>query len=251
MSKLSQLGGTVLKNIKANSSVILSVAAGIGTITTAVLVGKASFDAANIIRTHEEQNAPAINPKERLKDRTRLVWKLYIPSAVSTVSTIICIVGAKRMETQKTIAANAALAVAERAYSDYRDKVVEELGPRKDQAIRDKVVADQIANNPSPSQDVLVTGPGNVLCCELFTMRYFACDMEKLRKAQNELNARLLKHDYATFNDFYYLIGLSQTSASGNLGWTSDKLMELIFSTTLSDDGRPCITFEYNYTKPL
>ena len=84
----------------------------------------------------------------------------------------MCVVGANRMGTKKTIAVQAALNFTERAYSEYRDKVVEELGPRKDQSIRDKVVADQIANKPSPSQDVLVTG--NVLCCELFTMRYFA-----------------------------------------------------------------------------
>jgi Family of unknown function (DUF6353) len=251
MSKLSQLSGTLLRNIKANSPVILSVAAGVGTITTAILVGKASYQAANVIREYEENNAPAINPKERLKDRTRLVWKLYIPSTISTVSTVACVIGANRMETKKTIAANAVLAVTERAYSDYRNKIVEELGPRKDQSIRDKVVADQVTNNPPPSQEVLVTGPGNVLCCELFTMRYFACDMEKLRRANNELNSKLLKHDYATLDDFYYMLGLSPTTTSGNIGWQSDKLMDLIFSTTLSDDGRPCITFEYNYTKTL
>ena len=251
MNKLTQLSGPILRNIKSNSSLILSVAAGVGTITTAVLVAKASFQAAELITEHELQNAPAINQKERLRGRTKLVWKLYIPSAISTVSTIVCIVGANRMESKKTIAATAALAFTERAYSEYRDKVVEEFGTRKDQSIRDKVVADQIANKPAPSQDVLVTGPGNVLCCELFTMRYFACDMEKLRRAVNTLNEKLLKHDYATLDDFYYLIGLSPTTASGNLGWTSGKLMELVFSTALSDDGRPCITFEYNYTKPL
>jgi Family of unknown function (DUF6353) len=251
MSKLSQLSGAVLKNIKANSPIILSVAAGVGTIATAFLVGKASFEAANVIQRHEEQNAPAINPKQRFKDRTRLVWKFYIPSAISTTSTIVCIAGANRVGTKKTLAANALLAVTERAYSEYRDKVVEEFGPRKDQSVRDKVVAEQIANNPSPSQEILVTGPGNVLCCEMFTMRYFACDMERLRRAQNDLNSKLLKHDYATFDDFYYMIGLQQTSTSGNLGWTSDKLMELEFSTALSDDGRPCITFTYNYTKTL
>lgn len=251
MNKLSQFSGSLLKTIKANSPLIFSVAAGVGTLTTAFLVGKASFDAANTIREYEENNAPAINPKERLKDRTRLVWKLYIPSTISTVSTIVCIIGAKRMEAQKTIAAHAALAFTERAYSEYRDKVIEEFGVRKDQSIRDKVVAEQVTKNPPPSQDVLVTGPGNVLCCELFTMRYFACDMEKLRRAQNDLNSKLLKHDYATLDDFYYMIGLAPTTASNNIGWTSDKLMELIFSTTLSEDGRPCITFEYNYTKTL
>lgn len=251
MKSLSQFSGSVLKTIKANSPLIFSIAAGIGTLTTAVLVGKASFDAANMIREHEEQNAPAVNPKERLKDRTRLVWKLYIPPAISTVSTIVCIVGAKRMETKKTLAANAALAFTERAYSGYRDKIIEEFGERKDQSVRDKVVAEQVAQKPPPSQETLVIGPGSVLCCELFTMRYFACDMEKLRRSVNELNARLLKHDYATLDDFYYMIGLAQTTVSGKTGWTSDKLMELIFSTTLSEDGRPCITFEYNYTKQL
>jgi hypothetical protein len=75
--------------------------------------------------------------------------------------------------------------------------------------------------------------------------------MEKLRRANNELNSKLLKHDYATLDDFYYMLGLSPTTTSGNIGWQSDKLMDLIFSTTLSDDGRPCITFEYNYTKTL
>lgn len=251
MNKLSQFTGAILKNAKANSSTILSVAAGVGTITTAFLVGRASFKAAELISQHEEEFPPAIIPNERLKERTRLVWRLYIPSAVSTVSTIVCILGAKRMETQKTIAAHAALAFTERAYSEYREKVVEEFGVRKDQSIRDKVVAKQIETTPPPSQDILVTGPGNVLCCELFTMRYFACDMEKLRRAQNDLNAKVLKHDYATMSDFYYLIGLAQTSASSNIGWSSDKLLELVFSTTLSDDGRPCITFEYNYTKTL
>lgn len=251
MSKLSQFSGSILKGIKANSPTIFSVAAGLGTITTAVLVAKASFEAANMIREHEEKNAPAVNPRERLKERTQLVWKLYIPPAVSTVSTIVCIAGAKRMEAQKTIAANALLTFTERAYSDYRSKVAEEFGPNKDRAIRDKVVAEQVENKPPPSQDVLVIGPGNVLCCELFTMRYFACDMEKLRRSVNELNSKLLKHDYATLDDFYYMIGLQQTTASNNIGWTSDKLMELTFSTALTEDGRPCITFEYNYTKTL
>jgi hypothetical protein len=251
MSRLSQLTGTVLKTIKVNSPTILSVAAGVGTLATAILVGKASFDAANVIREQEEKIPPPINPKERTKERIRLVWRLYIPSAVSTASTIVCVIGASRVATRKTLAAHAALAFTERAYSDYRDKIVEEFGVRKDQSIRDKVVAEQVEKKPPPSQDVLVTGPGNVLCCELFTMRYFACDIEKLRKTQNELNARLIKHDYATLDDFYYMLGLRQTTVSGSMGWTSDKMMELIFSTTLSDDGRPCLTFEYNYTKTL
>lgn len=76
-------------------------------------------------------------------------------------------------------------------------------------------------------------------------------DMETLRRAQNTLNDRLLKHDYATLDDFYHLVGLSNTSSSSEIGWKSNRLMELDFTTTLSSDGRPCLAFDYNYTTTL
>lgn len=240
-----------MRNLKANSPLILSAAACVGTLTTAYLAARASYKAANVIRTHEEQNPPAANQKERLKERTRLVWRLYIPPAISTISTIGVVVGANRMGHKKTVATQAALSFVEQGYALYRDKVAEELGPRKDQSIRDKVIADQVAANPPPGVDVLTPTGSGVLCCELFTGRYFICDIEKLRRAVNDINAQLLKHDYATFDDFYWLVGLKPTAVSGNLGWSADKLMELIFSSALIEEGRPCMTFEYNYYKTL
>lgn len=241
--KLAELGGIVRSNIKANSPVILSVMAGLGTLGTAYLTGRASFQAAEILREHKEASS--------LKERTKLVWKCYIPAGISTVSTIVCIAGSNRLGTRKTIAAQTAFAVSERLYSDYRDKVIEEFGARKDQTIRDTIAAERVKKDPPPPQDILVTGPGNVLCCELFTGRYFASDMESLKKAQNELNARLLKHDYATLDDFYYLLNLGTTQYSGEMGWKSDKLMDMEFSTVLTEDGRPCLAFSYNYTTSL
>jgi Family of unknown function (DUF6353) len=247
---LTQLSGIIGRNFKAHSHIILSVTAGVGVITTAYLTGVASFEAARLIKAKEDVDGMPSDRKERVIERTKLVWRLYIPAGISTATTIGCIVGANRVGTKKAIAAQAALAFTERAYSEYRNKIVEEFGERKDQSIRDQVIAEQVKNT-APAPDILVSGPGHILCCELFTGRYFISDMEKLRKAQNELNARLLKHDYATLDDWYYLIGLPETTESGNIGWTSDKLMELQFSSALTEDGRPCITFEYNYRKLL
>jgi hypothetical protein len=75
--------------------------------------------------------------------------------------------------------------------------------------------------------------------------------METIRKAVNTINAKMLREDEATLSDFYYLIGLPYTSYSSGTGWRSDKLLELYYSTALNDGGIPCITFEYNYVKPL
>jgi hypothetical protein len=211
----------------------------------------ATVEAVDLLDEYEELNGISDDPKERLMERTKVVWTLYIPAAVSATSTIICIVSANRVQASKTLAAQTAFTVSQQLYSEYRDKVVEEFGARKDQSIRDSVAQERILKEPPPSPDILVSGPGNVLCCELFTGRYFTSDMETLRRAQNDLNSRLLSQDYATLYDFYYMIGLSATSYSEQLGWKSDKLMDLQFSTVLTDDGRPCLSFDYNYTTTL
>lgn len=243
----TDLGRLVRRNLKAHSPVILSITAGVGTIATAYLTGRASFKAAKIIRKYEKKVTYADN-RERLKERTKLVWKLYIPPALTTVGTIACIAGSNRVGNSKTLAAQSALAVSQQMFADYRDKVVEEIGSHKDRAIRDKIAEERVHNDPPCSQDAILMGSGNVLCCELYTMRYFNSDMETLRRAQNDINSKLNKHDYATLDDFYYAIHISGTSHSGQIGWKSDKLMELMFSTVLTDDNRPCLAFEYNYT---
>ena len=247
---LGDIGRLLRTNTKEHFPTILSVAAGVGTLATAYLASRASFQAAEIIHYSERERGPLTDRKERIIERTKLVWKLYIPAGISAASTITCIISANRVEAKKTLAAQTAFAVSERVFHEYRDKVIEEYGERKDEAIRDQIAEDRVKAT-APKSDIMISGPGNVLCCELFTGRYFNSDMETLRKSQNELNARLLAHDYATFDDFYYMVGLSRTSSSSQIGWRSTKLMELRFTTVLSEDGRPCLAFEYNYTEPL
>jgi len=261
---LGDLGRLVRRNAKEHSPVILSVTAGLGTLVTAYLAAKAAYKARDVIKNFEDEGNPYEPPRifsesDRpvvyrtgiLIEKTQLVWKLYIPTAVSATTTIVCIIGANRVEVKRTLAAQTAFTVAQRAFDQYREKVIDEIGPGKDQSIRDQIARERVLSSPPPSQEVLVTGPGNVLCCELFTKRYFTSDMETLRKAQNDLNHKLISQDYATFDDFYYMVGLPQTSSSGHLGWKSAKILVLEFTTLMTEDGRPCLAFDYNYFEPI
>jgi hypothetical protein len=247
----TQVVKTVQRNLKSHSPVIYSSIAGVGTVLTAYLAGRASFEAARRIDAHEEKHGASGNKIERTTDRIKLVWKLYIPSAISASTTIVSIAAANKVSANKTIAAQTALTASQQLFNDYRDRVIEEYGDHKDQAIRDKVAEKRVKDLPPPTENVMAIGPGKVLCCEQFTGRYFASDMETLRKAQNDINAKLLSQDYATLDDLYYMIGLSGTTGSSQIGWRSDKQMSLIFSAVMSEDGRPCLSFEYNYTRPL
>jgi hypothetical protein len=247
---LGDVGRLLRRNTKEHFPLILSVAAGVGTLATAYLTGRASFKAAEIIMLWEEEYGRSEDFKERLTERTKLVWKLYIPPTISAASTISCIIGANRVEVKKTLAAQTAFAVSERVYSEYRDKVIEEFGKNKDQSIRDQMADDRVKKT-APSSEIMISGTGNILCCELYTGRYFNCDMEALRKAQNDINQKILAHDYASLNDFYEMVGLSYTKSGSQFGWKAGKLMNLEFSTVLTEDGRPCLAFEYNHTEPL
>lgn len=239
MTDLSRIWGNVRLALKHNSPEIASGLAGLSVLGTVYLAAKASFQAAKII---DEEND--------LKSNAKLVWKLYIPTAIATTSTLALIIGANRLGSNKTIAAQTALAVTQRVYSDYRDEVIKEFGSHKDKSIRDKVATERVKENP-PGNNVIIAGSGGVLCCELFTGRYFTSDMETLRRAQNTINDRLLKHDYATLDDLYWIIKLPPTSNSSEIGWKSNKLMEMEFTSVLTDDGRPCLAFEYNYQVTL
>jgi hypothetical protein len=234
---------------KSNSPEILTGVAIVGVGLTAYLTAKASFTACDVIRSDEEHGGTASDPKQRLKERFKHTWKLYIPAGVSGLVTVGCIVGASKANANRTAAAVTAYSLTERAFSEYREKVVEEIGKNKEEKIRDAVAQDRL--NKLPMGSVIVTGAGDVLCCETYTGRYFRSQMETLRKAQNDINAQIVQQLYVPLDEFYDLIGLPHTSDSDKLGWNDGKQMELIFSTALSEKQEPCMTFAYNYVKPL
>lgn len=238
--------------LNENSPALLTAVGVTGTVATAVLTGKASFKAAEILMIDdrdraifEKANPNTINPRT-LVDASKLTWKLYIPAVSAGVLTSICIIGANRVGTRRTAAMAAAYSLSEKAFDEYKEKVVEKIGENKERDVRDSIAQDRVTNDSVGKNEVVVTGGGEVLCYDMFTGRYFNSSMETLKKAQNDINAELIHNCYASLTDFYSYIGLSSTTISDNLGWNSDNMLELQFSTTMSDDNRPCIAINFD-----
>lgn len=227
-----------------------------GVVTTAFLAAKAAFRAAYLIEDDVVANLrafPDVDYKPTFKDSFQLTWHLYIPAVVTGVGTITCVMLASRGNAKRTAAAVTAYSISERAFSEYREKVVEQLGKNKDQKVQDAIAQDYVTANPPPQGPILVLGRPEVLCCELHTGRYFECSVETLNQAKNEVNHWINTDRKATLNDFYDAIGLAPTDSSGKMGWTDEELMDLVFSHALTDEKspRPCLTIRYNYLKPL
>jgi hypothetical protein len=241
---------SILKKVEKltidNSPSILTAIGVTGTITTAYLTGRATFKAAEIIHAEEEVGGKAEDGWPTVKERTRFVWKFYIPAIGTGILTIVCIIGANKIGSRRAAAVAAAYSISEKAFSEYKTKVIEKIGAPKEQIVRDEIAQERINRDPVGAREIIITGSGEVLCYEAFTGRYFMSSMEELKRGQNDTNYLVLNDGYASLSDFYNKIGIPTTANSEEVGWNTDKLMELDFSTCMSEDSRPCISIAFH-----
>jgi hypothetical protein len=231
--------------------VILTAVGATGVVATTVLTAKASFKASEAIwnaQYIEDDKANGDPDKLRMldtKEKVALVWKNYIPAAATLTLTISSIVFANQIGTRRAAAIAAAYGVSEKAFSEYKEKVVETLGKNKDRDIRDSVAQDRVTKNPPPANQVFVNDESKVLCYESYTGRYFQSSMEDLKAAQNNLNYQINNNYYASLSDFFDLIGLERTKLSDEVGWNSDELLEVNFSTAITEHHKPCLVLDF------
>lgn len=245
---LSELARRAGKLTIDNSPSLLTAIGITGVVTTAYLTGKASFKAAEVIRAEQIRldMYETSHPLET-RDKVELVWKEYIPAVGSAMLTIACVVSANRVGARRTAAVVAAYSLSERAFTDYRDKVVEKLGANKETALRDELAQDQVNRKPVDDRTVIVTpGTADQLCFETYTGRYFKSDMETLKKALNDTNYRIIRDGYAALSDFYDRIGLPTTEISDDMGWNTENPFDLHFHGVLDAKGKPCIAISYH-----
>ena len=124
--------------------------------------------------------------------------------------------------------------------------MVEKLGDRQETAIRDEIAQDRVTNNP-PSNQVIIAGSGDVLCFEDLTGRYFNSTIETIKAAENKVNYSIIQDDYCSLSFFFDEIGLRPTTYSDMVGWNVNNRMEVKFTTTMSDDNRPCLVIGFTH----
>lgn len=202
----------------------------------------------NIEEAKKEQDVDKLPPVEVIK----ATWKCYIPAvALSTVSAA-CLIGATSVNLRRNAALATAYKLSETALTEYREQVVETIGEKKEKTVREKVNQKQIDKTPVSKSEVYVTGKGESLCLDPLSKRYFKSDIDRIRKAENELNKRLL-HDIvgsASLNEFYDELGLERTDIGDAIGWNTEHLIDLDISPGMTDKEEPCLVIgHYNAPK--
>lgn len=214
-----------------------------GMVTTTVLAVKATPKALRLIEEEKQERDEHLTKAEAIKT----TWKCYIPAAVTGTVSIACLIGASSVNVRRNAALATAYKLSETALTEYKSKVVETIGEKKERVIKDAIDKDKIEKNPVTQQNVIVTGKGETLCYDELFGRYFTSDIDKLKKIENELNRRMRDEMYISLNEFYYEVGLDGVKAGDDIGWNIDRgYIELDFSSQLSTDGRPCLVVRFS-----
>lgn len=185
--------------------------------------------------------------KLSVKDTVKTVWKNYIPCAVLAVTSVACIVGASNISARRNAALAAAYAIGNKAFSDYKEEVINLLGEEKDKEIKERVADKLLKENPVTSREVIITDNNEHLCYDEITGRYFKSSQNKIKEAQNVINDRLRDEMWVSLNDLYYELCLPNVRVGDDLGWNiDDGYLDIILSSRIAEDGTPCLTLDYS-----
>jgi hypothetical protein len=242
---IKQTFRTFGKVFKKNSPTILTGLGVAGLVSTTVMAVRATPKALQVLEMERENKNRALTRMEVVK----IAYPYYIPPILMGAATTGCIIGANSINLKRNAALASAYSLTEASLKEYKHKVKETLGEKKEREIRDEIAADRMEKNPVDDNQVISTGNGDTLCYEATSGRYFKSDIEKIRRVENIVNRRLLQDDFVSLNEVYDHMGLDGTKMGDEIGWQVDQddyaLITFEFSSQISKDGQPCLVVDF------
>lgn len=242
VAKLFNIIKTGVNRKRAEILIGLGIA---GMITTTVLAVEATPKALKLMDdAHHDKGEPLTVP-----EKAKVTWKCYIPAVVTGTVSIACLIGSNSVNARRNAALATAYKLSETALTEYKDKVVEEIGEQKEKVIREKIAQDKVDKMQENKTEVVVVGSGDVLFLEPVCGKPFKSDIETVRKVINDFNYRMTtgQEEYISLSEFYDEFGLRHTTASDDLGWNlgRDGQIDIDFVAGTTEEGKPCLVLDY------
>lgn len=178
-------------------------------------------------------------------EMVKAVGPVYIPTIIAVTIMTGCMIGATSIGSKRSAVLASLYSASEVALKEYQTKVIETIGTKKEQEVRDNIAKARLADNPVSRNEVLITGKGDSLVYEPLSGRYFKSDIEKIRKIENQLNRNLLTEMWVSLNEVYYELGLGYVVLGDDIGWDIDHPLDFGFSSQIADDDQPCLVINF------
>lgn len=224
-----------------HSPTLLFAAGTVGVIATAVLTARATLKLQDVLdevdRELDDIAQSAINKEivkadaERLLIRAQIrgylrVGQLYSPAIVVGIGSISALAGSHRILTKRNAALTAAYATIEKAFDQYRARVVEEYGEEKDLEFKRSVRKETVLNEKDKEVEVpYVDADGISGYARLFDelnqnwVNNPDNNLFFLKAQQTYANSLLHSRGHVTLNDVYDSLGMERSKEGFIVGW--------------------------------
>lgn len=194
---------------KRHSGIILSIISSCGVVSTAILSGMATYDAVK-----------AINEKkvETKKEKIKVAAPIYIPTVLSGMATIACIISANLFNKVQQASIASAYALLSSSYKEYRDKLKELHGEEADLEVISNIASKKFPEGKIPE--------GSELFYDEHSKRYFSMPMEDFILAVYNLNRLFSFNGNVSINDFYECLNIEKIVSGDAVGWSSWEMSE-------------------------
>lgn len=160
--------------------------------------------------------------------------KIYAPAVTLGVASVGCILGAHNVMKKRNIAVAAAYKVLEKGFTDYRGRVIEELGEDKDKQFRyntkkekrEVIELDKDGKEKKVKKEFQVNDPNDVSIYARFfdetssqwtkTPEY---NLIYIKGQQQYMNDLLHARGHLFLNEVYDVLGLERSKAGAVVGW--------------------------------
>jgi len=230
------------KNISKHSPEILTVLGITGGIVSVALACTATEKAIRTIdRVCVDNDTDYVEPKEKIK----LTWKYYIPSAIVGGTSIACIIGAKHITDKRFTGLVTAYKISEAALIDFRNEVKESIGEKKAAAIQSKADEKTIKTAIEAPTNSLYIGDDTVIdMWDPYSNTKFRNKVENIRKIKNDMVDILQQEGEVDLNTYFCAADIGWNETGELLGWTNYTLtnccsnIDVRFDSTMIE-GRP------------
>ena len=242
---------------KKHSPEILAVAGVVGIVASGIMACKASTKLSGVIEETKEQLDQVHDyvekngfsdkyTEEDSKKDTAIIYtqtavklvKLYGPAVILGTLSITAMLTSNKILRKRNIALAAAYTTVDKAFKDYRGRVIERFGEELDRELKynlkskeiEEVVTDENGEETTVKKTVKAMNPNDISeyarffdeSCSSWNKSQFHNQMF-LKQQQNYANDLLKAQGYLFLNDVYKMLGMDVAPYGQVVGWIYDE----------------------------
>lgn len=184
-----------------------------------------------------------------VKETVQTCWKQYVAPVTLSLLSAGCVVGGTYISNKRYAQLTTAYGLSTEALREYRDKVREKLGEKKEKEIREEIADDRMQATPVPDDGYLLHGEDQILCFESYTRRYFVSTPNEIADIKNRINAELVGNSVLSVNDYCSEFGLSPEEGFDEIGWycfSKSDLLDICYGHRIEHLGKRAVVVMAN-----